>query len=162
MSVEIYHVYMQSIQKLNRFIFLFLYFTILFFTLFLHNKETKNKIDLTFESIACNGTESVSRIRKDIEICFGFERIKSQFKLYLKSENCIQIYTLVGYLSSPSSRVSDLSWVAPFCLDLYSQSCCSPSFLFDLLFYWVSYLLIPIPTSRGPFLRSQLRVIEQF
>ena len=45
---------MQSIQKLNRFIFLFLYFTILFFALFRYNKEAKDKIDLTFESIACN------------------------------------------------------------------------------------------------------------
>ena len=44
--VDIYHVYMQSIQNLNRFIFLFLYFTILFFALFFYNKETKDKIDL--------------------------------------------------------------------------------------------------------------------
>ena len=44
---------MQSIQRLYRFIFLFLYFAILFVALFRCNKETKDKIDLTFESIAC-------------------------------------------------------------------------------------------------------------
>ena len=47
---------MQSIQKLNRFIVLFLYFTIYFLALFIYDKKTKDKIDLAFESIAWNCT----------------------------------------------------------------------------------------------------------
>ena len=33
-----------------------------FFALFLYNKETKDKIDLTFESIACNCANLLSSI----------------------------------------------------------------------------------------------------
>ena len=56
MKIPNYHVYMQSIQKLKQFIFLFLCFTLLFFALFIYNKETKGKIDLAFESMAWNCT----------------------------------------------------------------------------------------------------------
>ena len=55
---------MQSIQRLYRFIFLFLYFAILFFALFRYNKETKDKIDLTFESIACNCAKCLTNARQ--------------------------------------------------------------------------------------------------
>ena len=43
---DIYHVYMQSIQKLNRFIFFFLYSTLVFFSLFLSiiKKQKKKSI----------------------------------------------------------------------------------------------------------------------
>ena len=42
----IYHVYMQSIQKFIRYIFLCFYFTLLVFALFfISDKETKDKLD---------------------------------------------------------------------------------------------------------------------
>ena len=53
---DIYHVYMQSIQKLNQFIFSFLYFTLVFTALFIDNKEAKDKINFAVESIAWNCT----------------------------------------------------------------------------------------------------------
>ena len=53
---DIYHVYVQSIQKLNRLIFFFLYFTLVFFALFIYNNETKDKIDFAVESLAWNCT----------------------------------------------------------------------------------------------------------
>ena len=53
---DIYHVYMQSIQKLNQFIFSFLYFTLVFTALFIYNKETKDKINFAVESIGWNCT----------------------------------------------------------------------------------------------------------
>ena len=53
---DIYHVYMQSIQKLNQFIFSFLYFTLVFTVLFIYNKEAKDKINFAVESIAWNCT----------------------------------------------------------------------------------------------------------
>ena len=43
--------------KVKSIYFLFLYLTILFLTVLLYDKETKDKyIGLTFESIACNST----------------------------------------------------------------------------------------------------------
>ena len=80
---------MQSIQKLNRFIFLFLYLTILFLTVFLYDKEAKDKYSgLTFESIACNSTNQHIRaliIRKNDRVyvdCMIMFTVTITFLLY--------------------------------------------------------------------------------